>query len=126
MRPICWLPLAKIATLVTWIDIRASDLFNYFTVASNMLAVISLVFDAFAMAVGRSSRILGLRGAVTQCITTIIFAVILAVITVGIASVSADGPHSDGGIRPLLGDLDPPGRLSNCLRPPATTPIQWC
>jgi hypothetical protein len=73
--------VTEIATLVARGRFRPGDFFSYFTVESNTLSVISLVLSAFAMAAGRTSRVLDyFRGAVTLCMTTtiLIFIVLLS------------------------------------------------
>jgi hypothetical protein len=73
--------VTEIATLVSVHHFVGGNFFSYFTVESNALAVISLVFSSIALAAGRTSeRLEFFRGAVTLYMTTtiLIFIVLLS------------------------------------------------
>jgi hypothetical protein len=73
--------VTEIATLVARGQFVPSDFFSYFTVESNVLAVISLMLSAFAVATRYESRRLDFfRGAVALYMTTtiLIFIVLLS------------------------------------------------
>ncbi len=73
--------VTEVSVLVERHRFNSGDFFSYFTVESNLLAVVSLVLSSFALAVGRSSRGLDFfRGAVTLYMTTtiLIFIVLLS------------------------------------------------
>lgn len=73
--------VTEIATLVQRGVFRSGDFFSYFTVESNLLAVVSLLVSSIALVAGHRSRRLDyVRGAVTLFMTTtiIIFIVLLS------------------------------------------------
>jgi hypothetical protein len=65
--------VTELATLVAQHRFNAGDFFSYFTVEANLLAIISLLLSAFAIASGWVSFVLDFfRGAVTFYMTTVI------------------------------------------------------
>lgn len=65
--------VTEVATLVARDRFAAGNFFSYFTVESNLLAVISLVVSSFAGVAMQTSRGLEFfRGAIALCMTTVI------------------------------------------------------